>query len=91
MNDSVWVILRAVLMVGGGFLAGKGYVTMDEFTTFIDKAQTALPGVIALGTAGWGIWVRWNTRAVPASTAARRDVPTINAATGAVEPGPSKT
>lgn len=90
MNDNIWVALRAVLMVAGGFLAGKGYVTMSDFTTLVDKAQTALPGLIALGSAAWAMWVRWNTRAVPAATAARKDVPTVNAATGATEPGPSK-
>lgn len=91
MKDSAWVILRAVLMVAGGFFAGKGYVSMADITSFLSQLETALPALASLGGAAWAIWVRWNTRAVPIATAERRDVPTVNAATGATEPGASKT
>lgn len=91
MSDNFWVLLRAILMVAGGFMAGKGYVTMSEFTAFIDKLQTIIPALLSIGAAGWAMWVRYNTRAVPIKTAMRPDVPTVSAATGAIEPGPSKT
>ena len=91
MNDSVWVILRAVLMVGCGFAAGAGYGSMDQLTPIVEMLPTLINAGIAFGNAGWAIYVRWNTRAVPAATAARKDVPTISAATGAVEPGRART
>lgn len=91
MSDSGWVILRAILMAGGGFFAGKGYVSMQEVLSFVDSLQTVIPSLIATGGALWAVWVRWNTRAVPMKTAARADVPTVSAVTGMVEPGSKNT
>lgn len=91
MGDNFWVLLRAILMVGGGFMAGKGWVSMADVTTFLDSLQTAIPSIVSVGAAAWAMWVRYNTRAVPLKTAQRVDVPTVSAATGALEPGPSKT
>jgi hypothetical protein len=36
-------------------------------------------------TLAWGNIVRWGTKTVTASTAARSDVNTVNAATGSIE------
>jgi hypothetical protein len=36
--------------------------------------------------AGWGFFVKWRTKTVPEETGDRTDVPTVNTATGAVEP-----
>jgi hypothetical protein len=87
MTDQAWMTIRYLLIAGGAFLAGKGYVTMDQVTDFIDKIPTFVAAATAIGTAGWGLYVKWNTRSVPAVTAARVDVPTINPATGATIPG----
>ena len=39
-----------------------------------------------VGSVAWGNYVKFRTKAVPIATAARIDVPTVSAATGAVEP-----
>lgn len=91
MNDNLWVAIRALLMVGGGFLAGKGYVTMDQVKSIADRLPEIVGAVAAVVGPFWALYVRWNTRAVPAVTAARADVPTVSAVTGATEPGASHT
>lgn len=80
MNDTVWQILRYVLIAGGSWAAGKGWVTSDQVTQVVGALG-------ALFTVGWGIYVKKGTTAVPNATAARKDVPTVSAATGAVIPG----
>lgn len=77
MADTVWQIVRYVLLAGFGWLSGKGYISTEQTTAIIGALG-------ALFTAGWGIYVKWKTVAVPASTGARPDVPTISGATGAV-------
>jgi hypothetical protein len=90
MSDQTWAAIRYALIAVGSFLAGKGYVTMDQVNTVIENLPAIIGGITTLVTAIWGLYVKWNTRAVPAITAARRDVPTINPATGSVEPGPTR-
>ena len=75
--DSIWQILRYILIAGGGFLTGKGYITAEQVTTLIG----------AIGSVGailWGLFVKSGTTAVPDAVAARSDVPTVSAATGTV-------
>ncbi|QDM32109.1 hypothetical protein FNL55_12755 [Tardiphaga sp. vice352] len=75
--DSIWQILRYILIAGGGFLTGKGYITAEQVTTIVG----------AIGSVGailWGLFVKAGTTAVPDAVAARADVPTVSAATGAV-------
>jgi hypothetical protein len=75
--DSIWQILRYILIAGGGFLTGKGYITAEQVTTLVG----------AIGSVGailWGLFVKSGTTAVPDAVAARSDVPTVSAATGAV-------
>jgi hypothetical protein len=75
--DTIWQILRYLLIAGGGFLTGKGYITAEQLTTIVG----------AIGSVGailWGLFVKAGTTAVPDATAARADVPTVSAATGAV-------
>lgn len=91
MNDELWTVIRYALIGGGGFLAGKGYGTAEQFTALANDLPSVISGVTAVGSAIWGLYVRWNTRAVPAVTAARVDVPTINPITGATEPGTAHT
>ncbi len=91
MNDQIWVTLRYILIGGGSYLAGRGKIPMADVSAYADGIIQLLSGATALAASAWGLYVRYNTRAVPASTAARRDVPTVSPATGAVEPGPSKT
>ncbi|MGM4906243.1 Pam3-gp28 family putative phage holin [Tardiphaga sp. 866_E4_N2_1] len=86
MSDQLWQVIRYVLLIGGGFLAGKGYVTMEQVNTLIDNLPGIIGALTAAGTAIWGLYVKFGTKAVPAATAARPDVPTVSAATGAVQP-----
>jgi len=86
MSDTTWVALRAILMIVASFMAGKGYFSEADFSTFLDKLQAAWPGIIALATAGWALWVRTNTVAVPIATGQRKDVPTVSAVTGQTQP-----
>lgn len=77
--DTIWQILRYILIAGGSFLAGKGYITAENSEAIIG----------AIGTVGsiiWGLYVKSGTKAVPVETAARSDVQTVSGATGAVQP-----
>lgn len=81
-SDLVWQFIRYVLLAVGGIFIHRGTIT-----------QATLDNIIGYGldifTFGWGMYVKYGTKAVPLTTAARKDVPTVNAATGAVIPGNS--
>lgn len=77
-SDTVWQIIRYILIAGGSFATGKGWVTADQVTTIVG----ALGSLFAVA---WGLFVKSGTKAVPEATAARSDVPTVSAATGAVQ------
>lgn len=79
--DTVWQILRYVLIAGGGFLSGKGYISAEQVTTIIGA-------IGSIGAVVWGLFVKSGTTAVPDATAARSDVPTVSGGTGAVHTGP---
>lgn len=76
-SDTIWQIIRYVLIAGGGYLTNKGIVSTDQVTTIIG----ALGGLFGVA---WGLFVKSGTKAVPDAIAARADVPTVSAATGAV-------
>ena len=77
--DDVWMILRYLLIAGGGIAVGKGWITNEQLLTAVGAVGT-------LGAIAWGMYVKIGTTAVPDATAARPDVPTVSAATGAVTP-----
>lgn len=76
-SDTVWQVVRYALIAAGSFFVGKGYITSEQVTTIVGALGAIFP-------IAWGIYVKANTKAVPASTAARADVPTVSAATGQV-------
>lgn len=76
-SDTIWQIIRYGLIAGFGFLTGKGYISSEQATTIIGAIGTLFP-------IAWGLFVKAGTKAVPDATAARADVPTVSAATGAV-------
>ncbi len=78
-SDIVWQIIRYILIAAGSFATGKGWVDADTVTQIIGALGT-------LFAVGWGLFVKAGTASVPAATAARADVPTVSAATGAVKP-----
>jgi hypothetical protein len=50
-------------------------------------AVEQIVGIVIAGlTWVWGNYVKWGTKSVPESVAARPDVPTVSAGTGAVQP-----
>lgn len=79
--DTIWQILRYVLIGGGGFVVAKGWLTNEQLLTIVGAIGT-------VGAALWGLFVKSGTTAVPDATAARSDVPTVSGATGAVHTGP---
>lgn len=79
-QDMIWMFVRSLLMIGSTYLTTRGLITEEQGAALIGAA-----GIIF--TLGWQAWVRWNTKAVSAETAARPDVPTLSAATGKVEDG----
>ncbi|SFM00900.1 hypothetical protein SAMN03159423_4890 [Bradyrhizobium sp. NFR13] len=84
MTDQFWQTLRYILIGIGMFLAGRGIIPAEHVATLVDSIINIGPGLVALGVAIWGLVVKKGTATVPASTAARPDVPTVSAATGAV-------
>jgi hypothetical protein len=76
-SDTIWQIIRYVLIAAGGYFTNKGVITADQVTTIIG----ALGGLFGVA---WGLFVKAGTKAVPEATAARSDVPTVSAATGIV-------
>lgn len=85
MTDQFWQFIRYVLLLGGGYLAGRGLIPADQVAGLVDQIINIGPALIALGAAIWGLVVKKGTATVPASVAARSDVPTVSAATGAVQ------
>lgn len=76
-SDTIWQIVRYILIAAGSFVTGKGWVTADQVTAIVGALGT-------LFTIAWGLFVKSGTTAVPNAVAARADIPTVSAATGAV-------
>jgi len=85
MSDVIWTVVRYVLIAGGAFLAGKGFLKAEDVPSLVNDLVPALSGLVAALTALWGIYIRYGTKTVSVATGARPDVPTINTATGKVE------
>jgi len=83
-SDIIWQIIRYGLVALGSWLGTKGYVDNETWAQIVGGFGT-------LFGAGWGLYVKWNTKAVPAVTAARSDVPVVSGATGATIPGSQST
>lgn len=77
-SDTIWQIVRYILIAAGSFATGKGWVTADQVTAIVGALGT-------LFTVAWGLFVKSGTTAVPNAVAARADVPTVSGATGAVK------
>lgn len=76
--DSMWQILRYILIAGGSFLVGKGYITTEN-------VETIIGAIGSVGAILWGLYVKAGTKSVSVATAARSDVPTVSGATGEVQ------
>lgn len=78
--DTVWQILRYVLIAGGSFIVGKGYITEAQSIEIIGA-------IGSIGAVVWGLFVKSGTTAVPDNVATRADVPTVSGATGGIVEG----
>ena len=77
--DTIWQIARYLLIAGGSFLIGKGWIDTAGVEAIVGAIGT-------IGSIVWGLYVKTGTTAVPDAVAARADVPTVSAATGTVKP-----
>lgn len=84
--DQVWQSVRYLLIAGGAYLAGRGKIDANQVAPLADAIVQTGGALISAGSAAWGLWVKWRTATVPVNVAARPDVPTVNTATGAVQP-----
>jgi hypothetical protein len=78
-------LLRQLLVSVGSVLLAKYGFDPASIGSLFDLGVAAVGGLMAFGSAAWMIWTKAGTTAVPDATAARKDVPTVNAVTGSVE------
>lgn len=86
MNDTIWQTVRYVLIGLGSFLAGRGKLDAAQVPAMADQMISIMSGAVAVGSAIWGLYVKWKTVPVPEKVGARSDVPTVSPVTGAVQP-----
>jgi hypothetical protein len=77
-SDTVWQLIRYALLLAFGPLVTKGYISSDQVTTVIGA-------IGALFVVGWGIYVKFGTKATTAEVAAKPTVPVVSPATGQVK------
>ena len=87
MLDFIVQNARYALIAIGMLTVGLGWTTQADVDQAINLTTTAIGGVAAAGAWIWGLYVKWNTKAVPLATAARVDVPTVSSVTGEKETG----
>jgi len=78
MKSDPWQMLRYALVGFGGALAGNGSAVTDG------EMQTLAGAIVAIASCCWGIYVRWNTAAVPKDVASSPIVPVKSSLTGEV-------
>lgn len=86
MKDQIWQSVRYLLIAGGAFLAGRGKISTEQVMPTVDAVMQIGGAAVTIATAGWGLYVRFRTKSVPEAVAARADVPTVDVATGSIEP-----
>jgi hypothetical protein len=77
-SDTIWQIVRYILIAAGTWVASKGYVSAEQWETVVG----ALGAIFAVA---WGVFVKSGTKAVPADVANQAHIPTVSGATGKVE------
>lgn len=87
--DISMMLVRYGLVALGMFLVGRGVVTAEGWESFVTQVTPILGTLITAAGSLWGLYVSFGTKRVPANIAADPAIPTVNAATGQVEP-PSK-
>lgn len=85
MNDQLWMTIRYLMIAGGGYLAGRGYLRNEDVSPIVDAVLTLAPFVISLAGAAWGYMVRHNTVLVPKPEVLPGQ-PVVNPLTGSAKP-----
>ena len=78
----IWGLTRLVLCTVGGALASRADFEIGE-----GEIEGIVGALIALGSIGWGVYVRWSTRSVPLEVAMRPEIPVKSDLTGKVTTG----
>lgn len=84
-QDTVVQGVRYGALMLGGILVGRGTIKQDDLNAFITNLPSLIGALTMLGTAVWGFYVKWNTKAVPSEIGAKPSVPTLSPVTGKVE------
>jgi hypothetical protein len=82
--DTVFQLIRYVLIAAGGYITGKGWANEVQWEALIGFVAIILP-------AAWGLYVKWRTSPVEDKIIVRQDLPTVSSATGAKVAPPSHT
>jgi hypothetical protein len=85
-DSALWSMIRSGIMAVSSILVGTGIAQQEQVDTLMNSLEVVVPGLIAIATVVWGVWVNWNTRRVPMLEAMRPDIETVSPITGAIEP-----
>ncbi len=88
-QDLWWQLTRVLLQMLGTFLFTRGIINAEMSNILYSEAVVG--AIIALGSAGWGVYVKWHTKAVPVTVVVSKDLATVSNATGERVAPPSKT
>lgn len=80
-RDTIWQIIRYVLLFVGGATTVAGYMSEEEVKLIVGAVGT-------LFTTGWGVWVKWRTSPVLDKVIEREQIPSVSSATGETVPAP---
>ena len=83
-QDIWWQLSRYLLQIVGTYLFTRGLITKEVGALLYSEAT--IGALMTLGSMAWGFYVKWRTKAVPTSVVERKDLPSVNAATGAIVP-----
>jgi hypothetical protein len=63
-------LLRQILTLAGGLLAGAGYMDATQANTITNDLVVAIPALVSLGSVAWSIYAHWNMKKVPGDATA---------------------
>lgn len=69
-QESTLSLLRQVLTLAGGLLAGAGFLSAEQAGTIAQDLTVAVPALVSLGSIAWSIYSHWNMKKVPVAATA---------------------
>lgn len=69
-TEATLSLLRQLLTLVGGLLAGAGYLNAEQANTITNDVLTVVPALVSLGSVCWSIYAHWNQKKVPQSAVA---------------------